>query len=129
MERGRTNRNLSQFFEESMSERMFDTRFCDSVAALSKCSSINDSMPFRYVSRMYDSKMSDKSMDDESVMKEEIEFKPKPKRLEDFELGDLVEKFLAKDAKEDGFPKSRIEIVANKKAKAVAYIPSKKGHV
>lgn len=77
---GRANKNLSQFFEESMSERMFDTKFVDSVAGLSKCSSINDSMPFKYVSRMYDSKMSDKPLED-SVMKEEIEFKPKPKRL------------------------------------------------
>jgi len=65
---------------------------------------------------MYDSKMSDKPLEDTASIKEEIELKPKPKRLQDYELGDLVEKFLAKDAKEDGFPKKQIEIVGNKKA-------------
>lgn len=42
-------------------------------------------------------------------------------------MGDLVEKFLAKDAKEDGFPKKQMEIVSNKKT--TQYIPSKKAHI
>lgn len=45
------NKNLSQLFEEEKSERnMFDTKFIDSVAHVQKCSQINDSLPFKYVS-------------------------------------------------------------------------------
>lgn len=51
------NKNLSQYFEESF-DRMFDTNFIDSVARVKECSQLDESMPVRFVSHMYDSNMS-----------------------------------------------------------------------
>ncbi len=83
-----------------MSERMFDSKFCDSVAKMRKCSLINDSMPFRYVSKMYDSKMSERSsvLDAEVRGETILEEKKEPKRLDEYDLSDLIQKFLKKDS-------------------------------
>ena len=90
------NKNLSQYFEESF-DKMFDTNFIDSVINTKECSSINDSMPFRYsyyVSRMYDSNMSRASELDEKNYKRETEFK-KPKKTEEMGLGELIDMVFA----------------------------------
>jgi len=80
---------------------MFDTRFVDSVAKVTKCQQITEMMPFRYVSHMYDSKMSSKmSIMKDSIIKDESQLPSHPKWLEEFTLLDLVEKFLSKDQAE-----------------------------
>ena len=84
------NKNLSQYFEESF-DRMFNTNFIDSVANAKECSQINDSMPFKYVSRMYDSNMSRASELDDKNYKWETEMeKPKPEEMGLAELIDMV---------------------------------------
>ena len=60
---------------------------------MSKCSQVSESMPFWYVSQMYDSKM---SMIKDSMTKDEKNDN-KSKWLEEFTLFDLVDKFLQKD--------------------------------
>ena len=72
---------------------MFDSNFLNSVAKVNKCSQISDSMPFWYVSQMYDSKMSSKAsmMKDSMIWEEKI---VEPKWLEEFTLLDLVDRFL-----------------------------------
>ena len=75
---------------------MFDSKFKESVAHVKKCSQIDDSLPVRYVSQMYDSKMSAKVSHTESVKNSMVrEHKKKP--LEEHSLEILVRKFLEKD--------------------------------
>ena len=86
------NKNLSQYFEESF-DRMFDTKFVESVARVRECSQINDSMPFRFVSHMYDSNMSWAS-DTEEKYKKETEISKKQKH-EEMGLAELIDMVFA----------------------------------
>ena len=92
------NKNLSQLFEESSYEMMFDSRFKDSVANIRKCSQIDDSLPVKYVSQLYDSKLSHKVTT--SAQPSHKSSMVKDKKFEDHSLEILVQKFLEKDKQE-----------------------------
>jgi hypothetical protein len=114
---------------------MFSTRFVDSVARVEKHSQINDSMPFRHVSKMCDSKMSSKgsilgkdSLNHSYVMDNG---KKREKRIEDYDLGDLVAKFMMKDS--ICLEKESVEIVKKPplgmnptRSNVTKYVPAKK---
>ena len=89
-------RHLSQLLDEKSSiDQLFDTNFIDSVAWVEKCSQINDSLPVRYVSQLYDSKMSQSGRD--SMISEAKEDKW-AKRIADYSMEELVKRFLIKDS-------------------------------
>lgn len=107
------NSNLSQFFDND-SNKMFDSKFYNSVANIKTNSQVTDSFPFEVVSRMLDSHIQngstledsknkskaiplDSSFEHRSNTKQKPKMKPF-KRLEDYDLQDLVEKFLVKDS-------------------------------
>lgn len=102
------NSNLSQLFDQD-SNQMFDTKFVDSVANIKTNSQVTDNFPFEVVSRMLDSHVQSSGglensknksrtvrLDEleEGEKRKEIEFK----RLQDYDMGELVNKFLAKDS-------------------------------
>jgi len=103
------NSNLSKILDD-FSIQMFDSKFIESVKNLKTNSLITESFPFEVVSRMLDSHIQNGSILEDSKNKskmvrlEHIEDKipsQNPyislKRLEDYNLPELVEKFLRKD--------------------------------
>ena len=104
------NSNLSQIFANE-SNRLFDSKFVNSVNNIKTNSEITDTYPFDVVSKILDSRIQNRSDLNESKNKsrtirmdstfEENNHKPKKeilyKRLEDYNLVELVEKFLLKD--------------------------------
>lgn len=103
------NSNLSKILDD-FSNQMFDSKFIESVKNLKTNSLITESFPFEVVSRMLDSHIQNGSILEDSKNKskmvrlEHIEDKipsQNPyislKRLEDYNLPELVEKFLRKD--------------------------------
>jgi hypothetical protein len=107
------NANLSQLLNED-SNQMFDTRFLYSVAHMKTNSQISESFPFEVVSRMLDSHIQNgSSLKDQAHLSDMIRLedtKPsKPnyiqnipkRRLQDYNLPELVEKFLSKDSSLD----------------------------
>ena len=97
------NSNLSQLFEQD-SDQLFDSKFLNSVARIKTHSDISDSFPFEVVSSVFDSHIQNCNLLGEkrnrSEKIEKVENKPKTifKRLEDYNLPELVEKFLVKDS-------------------------------
>lgn len=95
--------NISQLFD-SDSNNMFDTNFYDSVANIKTNSQVSDHFPFEVASSVLDSHIQNCNILDDQRFKdsEEKVVKPKPKipvrRLEDYDLNELVEKFLVKDS-------------------------------
>lgn len=89
----------SSILFKEYSEMMFDSKFIESVKNLKTNSLITDSFPFQVVSRMLDSQTC--SGEGSRVVRldgtGEINKKEVVKRLEDYDLGELVEKFLVKD--------------------------------
>ena len=67
------------------------------MARVEKCSQINDSLPVRYVSQMYDSKMS-QSGRDSMIAENKVTDATKPKRIDDYSMEELVKRFLVKDS-------------------------------
>lgn len=103
------NSNLSKILDD-FSIQMFDSKFIESVKNLKTNSLITESFPFEVVSRILDSHIQNGSILEDSKNKskmvrlEHIEDKipsQNPyislKRLEDYNLPELVEKFLRKD--------------------------------
>ena len=105
------NSNLSQLFDQQ-SDQVFDTRFVDSVANIKTNSQVTESFPFERASRMLDSHIQNGSALEESRNKSKAiclnntNDEPKvrkpynfmPKRLEDYNIQELVDKFLVKDS-------------------------------
>lgn len=104
------NSNLSKILTNE-SNKLFDSKFVNSVNNIKTNSEITDSFPFDVVSRVLDSRIQNRSEVNDSKNKsrtvrmdstfEENNHKPKKevtfKRLEDYNLVELVEKFLLKD--------------------------------
>lgn len=106
--------NLSNLLNDE-SNHMFNSKFLYSVAHMKTNSQITESFPFEVVSRMLDSHIQNGSiLRDQAHVSEMIRFedtdtKKKPmnyqiipkRRLEDYNLPELVEKFLLKDSSLD----------------------------
>lgn len=102
------NSNLSQLFNQD-SNQMFDTKFVDSFGKIKTNSQVTDSFPFEVVSQVVDSQIQHRSQVEDYNKSRTVRLdhtqdskpagtKPKPfKRLEDYDLLELVEKFLVKD--------------------------------
>jgi hypothetical protein len=102
------NSNLSQLFDQN-SNQMFDSKFVDSVANIKTNSQVTENYPFEVVSRMLDShiqssgELEDSRNKSRTVRLDDLEKEQKKKevvfkRLQDFDMGELVNKFLAKDS-------------------------------
>ena len=101
------NSNLSQMFENE-SNQLFDSKFINSVNKIKTNSEISDAFPFDVVSKISDSHL--ENLQNNEIHNKSIKLdgtyeennrksqKESPfKRLEDFKLTELVDKFLSKD--------------------------------
>ena len=93
--------NLSQLFDQD-SNQMFDSKFVDSVANIKTNSQVTDNFPFDVVSRMADSDSKVEGGDRSRTVRldevEDVKREVVVKRLQDFDMAELVNKFLAKDS-------------------------------
>lgn len=121
------NSNISQIFDD-FSNQMFNSNFIESVKNMKTNSLVTESFPFEVVSRMLDSHIQNSNNLEDSKNQSKMvrlensnKKKSKPfyyKKLEDYNLPELVEKFLSKDVSlsDDSFREAKSPIIKQGKS-------------